>query len=92
MRDEVAKLSMKWRRSGHRGRHQTIGHRAVVRRVPAGGDRLPASIDVAFDGEQGIDTFDGFDRDRRLVEPREVEELAPQHIASTIGPPLRPAS
>jgi hypothetical protein len=48
----------------------------LVANAPALPRRL--AVDVAFDGEQGIDAFDGFDRDRRLVEPGEVEELAPR--------------
>jgi hypothetical protein len=40
--------------------------------------RWRLAVDVAFDGEQGIDTFDRLDRDRRLAEPRQVEELAPR--------------
>jgi hypothetical protein len=40
--------------------------------------RWRLAVDFAFDGEQGIDAFDRFDRDRRLVDPRQVEELAPR--------------
>ena len=35
-------------------------------------------VDVALDGEQRIDAGDRLDGDRRLVEPRQVEELAPR--------------
>jgi hypothetical protein len=53
------------------------------------------AVDLAFDGEQRIDALDRFDGDRRLVEPRQIEELASgmrPARASTIGPGLRPAS
>jgi hypothetical protein len=30
------------------------------------------AIDLAFDGEQGVDAFDYFDGDRRLVEPHKI--------------------
>jgi hypothetical protein len=33
---------------------------------------------VALDREQRIDALDRFDRDRRLGEPRQIEELAPR--------------
>ncbi len=36
------------------------------------------AIDLALDGEQGVDAGNGFDADRRLVEPRQVEEVAPR--------------
>ena len=36
------------------------------------------AVDLALDGEQRIDALDRLDRDRRLVEPRQVEELAPR--------------
>ncbi len=35
------------------------------------------AVDLALDGEQRIDAVDRLDRDRRLIEPRQVEELAP---------------
>ncbi len=35
------------------------------------------AVDLTLDGKQRVDTFDGFDGDRRLPEPRQVEELAP---------------
>jgi hypothetical protein len=37
------------------------------------------AVDVALDGEQRIDAGDGFDRDRRLGQPRQVEELASRY-------------
>src|SRR5207248_749808 len=40
------------------------------------------AVDLALDGEQDIDALDRLGRDRRLVDPRQVEELAP---------PVRPA-
>ena len=36
------------------------------------------AVDLALDGEQRIDALDRLDRDRRLVDPRQVEELAPR--------------
>ena len=36
------------------------------------------AVDLALDGEQGIDALDRLDRDRRLVDPRQIEELAPR--------------
>jgi hypothetical protein len=36
------------------------------------------AVDLALDGEQGIDPRDGTKRDRRLVDAGEVEELAPR--------------
>ena len=40
------------------------------------------AVDLALDGEQGIDALDCLDRDRRFLQPRQVEELAS---------PMRPA-
>jgi hypothetical protein len=40
------------------------------------------AVDLVLDGEQGIDALDRFDRDRRLLQPRQIEELAS---------PVRPA-
>src|SRR6266571_2371912 len=34
------------------------------------------AVDLALDGEQGIDALDRLGRDRRLVDPSEIEELA----------------
>jgi hypothetical protein len=34
-------------------------------------------VDLAFDGERDIDALDRLGCDRRLAEPREIEELAP---------------
>jgi hypothetical protein len=42
---------------------------ALLRRHP---------VDLALDGEQGIDALDRFDRDRCLLEPGEIKELAPR--------------
>ena len=36
------------------------------------------AVDLALDGEQRVDALDRLDGDRRLVEPREIEELAPR--------------
>src|ERR1700680_4739536 len=36
------------------------------------------AFDVALDGEQSIHALDRLDGDRRLVDPRQVEELAPR--------------
>ena len=50
------------------------------------------AVDLALDGEQGIDALD---LNRRLVEARQIEELAPpcaQQAASMTGPGLRLAS
>jgi hypothetical protein len=45
------------------------------------------AVDLPLDGQQGVDAMDRFDRDRRLVEPRQIEKLAPR-----MRPPgLRPA-
>jgi hypothetical protein len=52
-------------------------------------------VDVALDGEQHIDAGDHLYGDRRLGEPRQVEDLRrarAQHATSTIGPGRRPAS
>jgi hypothetical protein len=35
------------------------------------------AVDLALDGEQSIDALDRLGRDRRLVEARQIEELAP---------------
>jgi hypothetical protein len=35
------------------------------------------TVDLTFDGEQDIDALDRLGSDRRLAEPREIEELAP---------------
>lgn len=35
------------------------------------------AVDLTFDGEQDINALDRLGRDRRLAEPREIEELAP---------------
>src|SRR5262245_61385992 len=35
------------------------------------------AVNLALDGEQDIDALDRLDRDRRLVDPRQIEELAP---------------
>jgi hypothetical protein len=40
------------------------------------------AVDLALDGEQDIDALDRLGRDRRLVDARQIEELAP---------PMRPA-
>jgi hypothetical protein len=40
------------------------------------------AVDLALDGEQDIDALDRFDRNRRLVDACQIEELAP---------PMRPA-
>ena len=40
------------------------------------------AVDLALDGEQHIDALDSLDRNRRLVEACQIEELAP---------PMRPA-
>ena len=48
-------------------------------------------VDLALDGEQGIDALDRLGGDRRLAEPRQVKDLrraCAQQAASTIGPPL----
>ena len=34
------------------------------------------AVNLALDGEQDIDALDRLDRDRRLAEPRQIEELA----------------
>ena len=34
------------------------------------------TVDLTLDGEQYIDALDRLGRDRRLAEPREIEELA----------------
>jgi len=39
---------------------------------------LRDAIDLALDREQGINALNRFDGDRRLVEPRELEEVAPR--------------
>src|SRR5438045_7350680 len=39
------------------------------------------AVDLALDGEQHIDALDRLDRDRRLVDAREIKELA-----SRMGP------
>jgi hypothetical protein len=36
------------------------------------------AVDLALDGEQGVDSLNGFNGNRCLVEPRQVEELAPR--------------
>ena len=36
------------------------------------------AVDLALDGEQRIDALDRLDRDRRLVDARQIEELAPR--------------
>ena len=36
------------------------------------------AVDLALDGEQRIDALDRLDGDRRLVDPRQIEELAPR--------------
>jgi hypothetical protein len=40
--------------------------------------RRRLAVDVALDREQGIHPLDGLDGDRRLVDPRQIEELAPR--------------
>jgi hypothetical protein len=40
------------------------------------------AVDLALDGEQNIHALDGLDRDRRLVEPGEIKELAPRVLVS----------
>jgi hypothetical protein len=47
-----------------------VAHRKALRRREA--------TDLALDGEQGIDALQRLDGDRRLVEPRKVEEVAPR--------------
>ena len=36
------------------------------------------TVDFAFNGEQGIDALDRLVRDGRLVDARQIEELAPR--------------
>ena len=36
------------------------------------------AVDLTLDGEQGIDALDRLDRDRSLVDARQIEELAPR--------------
>ena len=36
------------------------------------------TVDLALDREQRIDALDRLDRDRRLVDARQIEELAPR--------------
>ena len=36
------------------------------------------AVDLAFDRKQRVDALDRLDRNRRLVDPRQVEELAPR--------------
>jgi hypothetical protein len=36
------------------------------------------AIDLALDRKQHVDLLDRFDRDRRLLQPRQLEELAPR--------------
>jgi hypothetical protein len=40
--------------------------------------RRRLAVDVALDREQSVDALDGLDGDRRLVDPRQIEELAPR--------------
>ena len=35
------------------------------------------AVDLALDGEEGVDAFDCLDRNGRLGDPRKIEELAP---------------
>src|SRR5882724_10023546 len=62
---------------------------ALLAHAPALVRRL--AVDVALDGEQRIDTGDRLDRERRLVEPCKVEELASRmgptrHLDDRSGP------
>ena len=41
------------------------------------------AVALALDGKQLVDAFDGLDRDRRLGEADEIEEVVPQHATST---------
>jgi hypothetical protein len=36
------------------------------------------AVDLALDREQRVDALDRLDRDRRLVDAREIEQLAPR--------------
>ena len=46
------------------------------------------AVDLALDGKQDIDAGHGLYADRRLVEPRQLEEVCvwAQQAISTIGP------
>ena len=71
---------------GRRAWRAARAARSPVRRRAAGCARCARArrslrrqaVDLALDGEQRIDALDRLDRDRRLVEPRQIEELAPR--------------
>jgi hypothetical protein len=53
------------------------------------------AVDLALDGEQGVNPRDRLDRNRRFLQPCQIEELAPgMGLACRLDdqPPLRDAS
>jgi hypothetical protein len=43
------------------------------------------TVDLGLDREWRIDALDGFDRNRRLVDPRQIEGLAPRSRVSLVA-------